>query len=146
MAETPFIISGADRHARLMVNAAVLTENVPTWILDDNPSNYSMSGILILSSDNSRWLNLSQFRFTLAIDTNVLRCTVYQQILGRGERCSVMHPSAIISLRTAVGVGSVVKAEAADNFSAELGCNVVLNTACSVGHECYFVGHVHTCP
>ncbi len=131
----------------MVLDAALLSGNVPTWILDDNPSSPTLYGIPILSSSDSRWLNLLQFRFTVAIGNNMIRRTIFQQLLSRGgEPCSVVHPSAIISPQAKVGVGLVVMAGAAVNPGAELGCNVILNTACSVDHDCCIGDHVHICP
>src|SRR5690606_42086685 len=59
-------------------------------------------------------------------------------------RSRALHPSALISKRATIGVGSVVMAGVTVNSEATVGRHVILNTQCSVDHDCRIRSEEHT--
>jgi len=59
---------------------------------------------------------------------------------------TVIHPSAVISTRANIGRGTVVMANVTVNVAADIGDDVILNTACSVDHHCVIGAHAHIAP
>ncbi len=59
---------------------------------------------------------------------------------------SLLHPSATISKRAQIGVGSVAMAGVSVNSDCVIGQHVILNTNCSVDHECHIGDYVHISP
>ncbi|HEX2874560.1 MAG TPA: hypothetical protein VHP33_25075, partial [Polyangiaceae bacterium] len=59
---------------------------------------------------------------------------------------TVVHPNAVIAAQTPVGDGTFVAAGVVVNVGARVGENVILNTSCSVDHECDIRDGVHVGP
>ena len=59
---------------------------------------------------------------------------------------TAIHPSAIISPKSSVGVGSVVMQGGIIQSSAAVGRHCIINTAASVDHDCVVEDFVHISP
>jgi len=59
---------------------------------------------------------------------------------------TLAHPSAVISPSVTIGEGTVVMANATVNARASIGRGCVLNTACSVDHDCIIGDFAHIAP
>jgi sugar O-acyltransferase (sialic acid O-acetyltransferase NeuD family) len=143
----PLIVFGAGGHARVVLDALREGGASPKWVIDDNPSRLNLDGVPILSSSDERWTALSGFRYIVAIGDNRTRAQVYQRLLDRGGApVSVRHPSAVVSGQAEVGEGVVVLPAAVVNPGSRIGMDSILNTSCSVDHDCCIGNHVHICP
>jgi acetyltransferase EpsM len=143
----PFVIYGAGGHARVVLDAARMAGIYPKTFVDDNSICNDVDGIPVLSSGDPWWSNLSKFAFVVAIGENEARARVYQTLLIRGGiPTTVVHPSAIISSRSKIGLGSVVMPGTVVNSGTEIGVNSIINTCCSVDHDSRIGDHVHICP
>ena len=70
------------------------------------------------------------------IGTPAVRRQVMGQALSRGLRfCTVVHPTAVLSPYTQVGVGVSILAGAVIESQARLGDHVIVNKLCAVGHD-----------
>lgn len=58
----------------------------------------------------------------------------------------IVHPSAAVSRLAAVGVGTVIFAQAAVNAGASIGTGCIVNTGATVDHDCRLDDGVHICP
>lgn len=59
---------------------------------------------------------------------------------------SVVHPAATVHTSVKVGPGTVIFAGAMVQPEARLGSHVILNTACSVDHDCQIADFCHVAP
>jgi UDP-N-acetylbacillosamine N-acetyltransferase len=59
---------------------------------------------------------------------------------------TLAHPSAVISPSAILGEGAVVMANVVVNARANIGRGCVLNTACSVDHDCLISDFAHIAP
>lgn len=59
---------------------------------------------------------------------------------------SLIHPQAVISRHSTIGVGSVVMAGVVVNIDSRIGDGVILNTGCSVDHDNLLGDFVHLSP
>ncbi len=85
--------------------------------------------------------------FVVAIGKNALRAEKYGQACALGlEPWDAIHPSAVIARDVEWCPGLEVVAGVIINTGARLGCNVILNTACSVDHDCRLGDHTFVGP
>jgi UDP-perosamine 4-acetyltransferase len=59
---------------------------------------------------------------------------------------SLVHPSACVSPHAAIGDGVQVMQNVVVSATAVVGCNVILNVACFVAHDCEVGAHTHVAP
>lgn len=59
---------------------------------------------------------------------------------------ALIHPTAVVSKRAAVGAGTVAMANAVVNAATRVGQGVILNTGCTVDHDCVIGDGVHVAP
>ena len=58
----------------------------------------------------------------------------------------LVHPSAVRSPSAKLGVGTLMVAVAIVNADADIGRGAILNTECSVDHDCHLNDFVHISP
>lgn len=79
------------------------------------------------------------------IGSNSIRKMISEK-LNNFNFATAVHPSAIISPKSSVGVGSVVMQGAIIQSSAVVGRHCIINTAASVDHDCVVEDFVHISP
>jgi sugar O-acyltransferase (sialic acid O-acetyltransferase NeuD family) len=83
----------------------------------------------------------------LGIGDNAQRHAEMDRLRAQGfQLLTVIHPSAIISTHARLASGTVVMPGVVVNVGADVGENVILNTACSVDHHCVVAAHAHVAP
>ena len=141
------IIFGCGGHGRVVLDAARSEGMGCEWVVDDNPSTIRLDGVEVVKSDEARWLQCSDFEFVVAIGRNDIRARKAEQLEAKGGvPILIQHRSAVVSTFAEVSKGSVVFAGAIVNPGARIGRHVILNTACSVDHDCVLGDYVHICP
>ncbi len=104
---------------------------------DDAPERRFVFGIpiagpvsLLLADDSSELV-------FVAIGDNRRRQEVSRLLLKAGKSLvTVVHPFTAISPRAHIGTGTIAVAGTVVNAGARVGDGVILNTHCSVGHDC----------
>ena len=83
----------------------------------------------------------------VGIGDNQMRADVQQKLLAAGAPLTcVLHPASIISRHAELGAGCAVFARAVVNAGAHVGAGVILNTGCTVEHDCILEDFVHIGP
>ena len=83
----------------------------------------------------------------VAIGNNEIRSQKMRELLDAGAQIvSLIHPSAVVSRYAALGPGSVVMAGVVVNPDVTIGESAILNTCCSVDHDCELGDAVHVSP
>ena len=59
---------------------------------------------------------------------------------------TLIHPSAVVSPSTKIGDGTIIMAGVVVQAGAIIGRHVILNTCCSVDHECVIEDFAHIAP
>lgn len=57
-----------------------------------------------------------------------------------------IHPNAVVSSHSSIGVGTVIMAHVSVNADATVGNHCILNTNCSIDHDCVLENFVHISP
>ena len=83
----------------------------------------------------------------LGIGSNAVRASLFEKVRKSGfEVVSLVHPSAIVSPSSTIGMGTVVMPNVVVNAKANIGDGVILNTGSIIEHECIVEDFVHISP
>jgi sugar O-acyltransferase (sialic acid O-acetyltransferase NeuD family) len=83
----------------------------------------------------------------VAIGANPARRAIAAWLAAQGfQFASACHPSAQIGREVHIGGGTVAMAGAVVNSDTRIGMHCILNTACSVDHDCELGDGVHVAP
>lgn len=81
------------------------------------------------------------------IGSNAIRAKLFEKVRKSGFNVvSLIHPSAMISLSSSIGLGTVVMPNVVVNARAAIGDGVILNSGCIIEHECIIKDFVHISP
>lgn len=142
------VILGAGGHARVVCDILRLCGYEVIGFLDDDPA---LTGSHFLRFPVlGRTERITELDFDAAIvgiGDNRLRQAFYERLRTMGiPLINAIHPSAVIAQDVRLGSGLAVAANAVVNPGSQIGDNVILNTACSVDHDCLLEEHVHIAP
>jgi acetyltransferase EpsM len=85
--------------------------------------------------------------YALGVGDNKIRSKIAQRVKSNGGRLlSVIHPQASISKDLKIGSGSFIARNVTVNPLVKIGENVILNTSCSIDHECLIEDNLHIAP
>lgn len=83
----------------------------------------------------------------VAIGNNAIRYSKLLELEAAGASlCSLVHPAATVSRYAVLEKGTVVFAQAVVNADVRIGLGSILNTGCSVDHDCVLGAAVHISP
>ena len=142
-------ILGASGHGKVLADIAELTGWDQVVFFDDAwPENKVNSVWQIIGNTQDLLENLANYTGVIvAIGNNKIRQQKLKQLQSaRAKIITLIHPSAIISKYSEIGIGSVVVAGAVINPDCIIGSGAIINTCSSVGHDCILGDAVHVCP
>jgi sugar O-acyltransferase (sialic acid O-acetyltransferase NeuD family) len=85
--------------------------------------------------------------FFIGIGHNATREKVYNLLVSQqATTVNAIHPGAIVSGSSVVGIGVLIAANATINPLCNIGNGVICNTACVIDHECVVHDFAHICP
>lgn len=145
--DLPFVLFGAGGHGKVVLDAALAANRKIPFVVDDAPYEARLLDRPVIKSSAKRWLALKNFRFVVSIGDNGARARIFRQVKNRGGiPDNIIHPKSLISAFAAFGVGNVVFGLVVVNPGTVIGDDCILNTSCSVDHDCVIGDHVHLCP
>ncbi|MGH8048874.1 MAG: acetyltransferase [Chthoniobacterales bacterium] len=75
------------------------------------------------------------------------RIEIYQRLCAAGHRfATLVHPRSIVASSVRIGRGAQIFAGSVIQPGCEIGENAILNTRCSVDHDCVIGAHCHIAP
>jgi UDP-N-acetylbacillosamine N-acetyltransferase len=75
------------------------------------------------------------------------RIKIAQRVLSHGFSLpNLIHSSAVVSPNATIGQGAIIMPGTVVNSGVRIGCNIILNTAASIDHECSIGDGVHIAP
>ena len=130
------VLYGASGHCRVVIDILEALGIPIDFIVDDNPELNELLGYEVRR-------NLGKYsEVIVTIGQNWTRKRVVEQI--EVERyVTAIHPTAIVSPRATVDIGSVVMQGAIIQSSAHIGKHCIINTGASVGHDVRVGDYVH---
>ena len=141
------ILIGAGGHGKVVLDAALLAGVKVDVLLDDAPGCDALFGVPVRrrAADGADFSEGGEFLVSIGDDET--RRRVFDELVSRGVvPVNIVHPKAWISPRAELGRGVFAAALAVVNPGAKVGDDCILNTACSVDHDCEVGAHVHLCP
>ena len=132
-------ILGASGHGKVIADSAEASGFRHIVFFDDAWPGIATNGPWeVVGTTQDLLLNLESYSsVVVAIGNNAIRYNKLNTLLDAGAPVvSVVHPSAIVSPHSSLGVGSVVFAGAVVNAGAEVGAGTIVNTNAVIEHDC----------
>ena len=129
---------GASGHAKVIVDCVEANGQEITLLYDDNKDVKSLLDIPVVSPNNV------QGPLVISIGSNKIRKKIADTLSVLFA--TVVHPTAIVSKRANLGVGTVVMQGAIIQSGVLIGKHAIVNTGASVDHECVLGDFVHISP
>lgn len=153
MSQERIVIWGTGGHARVVADVVVCqaTYTIAGFLDDLNPIDRRLSfnsAPVLGGREQLRNLAASNVKHVIiGIGNCQSRLEIAEITRYHGlNLATVIHPQAIIAKDVYVGNGSLIVAGAIINSGAEIGSNVIVNTAASVDHDCRIEDGAHICP
>lgn len=144
------IIIGASGHSKVIIDNLRSTEQSIDFLLDDNSQLHGaeLSKIPILGDINvSQTLDTHNTHFIVGIGSNSIRQNIYEIFVKKGfNSFNAIHSSVVISTYSEIGLGVAIMPNVVVNAGTKIGNNVILNTACTIDHDCIISAHSHIAP
>lgn len=134
---------GAGGHGKVILEIAEALGVKPKGFIDANPALQSLFGYPIYHRPEAV-PDGPQAAFAISIGSNSIRKHIADT--NPLHYTSLVHPSAQLSQRLQMGEGAVVMAGVCVNSSTVIGRHVILNTLCSVDHDCVIGDYAHISP
>lgn len=135
-------IFGASGHGKAIIELLEIQGQVE-GVFDDDPLCKEVLGYPVSRLPEDLDLTSSYF---IAIGDNKIRKKIVQRIQAKVTYGTLIHPSAIVSRRSAIGGGTVVMEGAIIKVDSSVGEQVIINTGASVDHDCQVADFVHLAP
>lgn len=153
MSHPELLLIGAGGHARVLLDALMLTGARVAGLLDADPglAGGKVLGYPILGGDEVlRQREPGWCALVNAIGSTksmARRRALYLELSAQGHRfASVLHPAATVSRHAATEQGVQIMAGAVIQACARIGVNSIVNTGATVDHDCRIGAHVHVAP
>lgn len=141
-------ILGASGHGKVVAEIAELNGYSVTFFDDTFPEESRLEhwGIIGNSRDLISKSELFDATF-VAIGANDIRAQMHQALkICKAKMPALIHPRALVSQYARIQEGTVVMANAVINPFVQVGRGCIVNTSCSIDHDCILGDFVHLSP
>lgn len=133
---------GAKGHAKVVIELLELSGKKIDGLFDDNGEIVALSGYKVSSPPGKDEKITAEV--VISIGDNEARKRISERF--KFQYASVVHPKALVSLRSIIGEGTVVMGNATINCSTKIGKHVIVNTSASIDHDCIIEDFAHISP
>lgn len=134
------ILFGASGHSKVVLDILISKDIDVSAIVDDNPKTAEIFGVHVRNTSN---LDLRQSAI-ISIGNNSTRKIISEKYSL--HYISAVHPKAVVSQFSSLGIGSVVMANATINPAVAVGKHCIINTGAVIEHDCLLEDFVHISP
>ncbi len=147
MKKKKLLILGAGGHGRVAADIAIAMDAYESIIFasdDAAPPDFPYPHI---GKCESAKAYLADYEIFVAIGNSAIRRRITEEFEAlHANFATLIHPKAIIGSRVTFGAGTVVMPGVCVNADSKIGKGVILNTCCSVDHDCVLDDYVHIAP
>lgn len=137
------LVVGAGGHAKVVIDAAEAAGFTIAGVIGTPADEREVLGHRVSHGD----AEVRADGFIVAIGDNALRARRFAEFAASGlAPVTVAHPSAVLGKDVVIGDGTFLAAGVIVNAGARIGADTILNTACSVDHDCFIGEHAHVGP
>lgn len=142
------LILGAGGHGKVILDLSLRADR---WdeisFLDDRDIGTHILGYSLIGKIKD-YIDYREYTHAIvAIGNNDTRLRLTKELVEIGyEVPTLIHPSAIVSPFSRIGVGSVVLPQAVIHTSAQIGSAVIINSGAIIEHDCQIDDGVHLSP
>lgn len=145
------LVYGAGGHAKVILDILQLTKTAVAAVVDDDPAKWGESILGYPITDPNTQLPIMSDRgirqAVIAVGGNSTRAKIAETLIAKGFGfCTAVHPSAVIDRSVELGDGTVVMGGVVINSETTIGRHAILNTGCTVDHDCRLADFVHISP
>ena len=149
------LIIGAGGHAKVVLETAISMNLYDEFAFIDDCFMKGSEDLFVSkwpiignTKDISNKVIKDKFNFALvAIGNNERRVDLLNKLKKNDFKVpSLIHPSATISPSSNINEGCVIFAKSVIQAEVNIGFGVIINTSCSIDHECIIEECAHICP
>lgn len=143
------LILGAGGQGKVVLDLALTCEN---WddisFLDSGKIGENVLGYPVIGDLCDYEVLKEQYTHAIvAIGNNELRLQLTDKLLEIGYKVPIfIHPSAVVSQFSSIGLGTIVMPQVVINVSAKVGRGCIINTGAIIEHDCEIGDGVHISP
>ncbi|WP_319823079.1 acetyltransferase [Marinobacter sp. es.042] len=140
---------GASGHGKVVADAAEVSGWDDVSFFDDRWPAYKFNGPWRVCGDSNALLcSVEQYEgVVVAIGDNKTRSRKHRELQAVGARLvNIVHPSAVVSSLSEIGLGVVVLANSVVNPCSTLADGIIVNTGAVVEHDCTVGEFAHISP
>lgn len=138
-------VIGAGGHAAVVIATLRASGEAVAGLLDDDPATHGTECLGVRVDGPIDADRLDGRRAVMGIGSNRVRHAIAER-LGGVTWVSAVHPAAVVHDSVTLGPGAVVFAGAVVQPRTQIGRHVILNTGCTVDHDCDLGDAVHVAP
>jgi sugar O-acyltransferase (sialic acid O-acetyltransferase NeuD family) len=142
-------ILGASGHGKVVADIAECCGWKNVVFFDDAfPEKSELEDWSVIGNTQDFLCSMTDFDGCIvAIGNNVIRLDKTSFLLSSGAPIiSLIHPSAIVSKYSSIGLGSVVMPNAVINSFSKVGLACIVNTSATIDHDCELMDAIHVSP
>ena len=136
------LLYGCGGHAKVVADCVMAQKENVTGFFDDKPTISEHYGIKVIGTYNATIF--SELPLVITIGNNKARKEVSKNI--KHQFSKVVHPSAVISPTSSMGLGTVVFHSSILQADVTVGEHAIINTGSIIEHDCELGDFVHISP
>jgi sugar O-acyltransferase (sialic acid O-acetyltransferase NeuD family) len=133
---------GASGHGKVIIDILKCSSISIDAVIDDNPKSEFIFEIPVVKTSNFDFNTIRNM--IISIGNNKVRKTISSRL--NVNYLNAIHPTAIISKDSKIGVGTVIMAGAIVNPDVTVGNHCIINTGAIVEHDCCIEDYSHISP
>ena len=144
---SPVTLYGAGGHAEVVLATLTAGGRHVIAVFDDEPLRMRLGGHPVdhgMPANGRLTVDLTASTVIVSIGANKTRASVAARL--NAEFTTAVHPNAIVSTNTQIGVGTVVFHRAIVQHDTIIGQHVIVNTSAVIGPMCWIFDFLHVSP